>query len=140
MATGAAALSRALALRGKGSSDRELAALERIESFARLFEGTALAAYLLTTKESAKPLVSGRYSKHLWLGAVGAGLVLPTLLGALSSSRRRPGKRGATILSSALTLIGGLTLKWGIIHAGRASAEDSQAARDATRPGVNNPG
>jgi formate-dependent nitrite reductase membrane component NrfD len=134
MATGAAALSLALALRGKGSSDRELEALERIESLARLFEGTALAAYLLTTKESAQPLVSGRYSKHLWLGAVGAGLVLPTVLGALYAPRRRQGKRRATILSSAMTLIGGLTLKWAIAHAGRASAEDSRAARDATRP------
>jgi formate-dependent nitrite reductase membrane component NrfD len=139
MATGAAALSLALALRGKGSGDRELEALERIESLARLFEGTALAAYLLTTKESAKPLVSGRYSKHLWLGAVGAGLVLPTLLGALSSPRRKA-KRRATILSSALTLVGGLTLKWAVAHAGRASAEDSQAARDATRPSDSSPG
>jgi len=139
MATGAAALSLVLAIRSKKSSNRELEGLERIENLARLFEGMALAAYLLTTKESAKPLVSGRYSNHLWFGAVGAGMVLPTLVSAISPRRRRR-KRRATILSSALTLIGGLTLKWAITHAGRASAEDSQAARDATRPGDNSPG
>jgi formate-dependent nitrite reductase membrane component NrfD len=139
MATGAAALSLVLALRGKANSNRELKGLERIENIARVVEGTALAAFLVTTKESAKPLVSGRYAKHLWFGVVGAGLVLPTLLKAVTP-RRRSNERGVTIIGSMLTLIGGLTLKWAVSHSGRASAEDSQAAREATRPSHNAPG
>lgn len=128
MATGAAALSLALALQNKRNYDRASGQLERIENIARLFEGTTLIAYLATSQESAKPLVSGRYAKHLWLGAAATGLVLPTLIKAFTPRRRRREIRGETILSSALTLFGGLMLKWAVTHAGRESADNSQAA------------
>lgn len=77
----------------------------------------------------AAPLVKGRHAKHLWGGAVAASLVVPALARSLSTRRRnssrKAGKSGrlSIIFGSALTLAGGLALKWALTHAGRDSAE-----------------
>jgi formate-dependent nitrite reductase membrane component NrfD len=103
-------------------------------------EGATLAAYLTTAGDAAQPLMKGRYSWHLWLGAVGAGMVLPTLMGIGGSSKKRRKSRTSTIIKSALTLAGGLALKLAITYAGKKSAMDVEAARNATRPGESAPG
>lgn len=138
MSTAAAALSLALAASGS-ASDRALKRLEQIETVASFCEGAALAAYLRTSEDAARPLTAGRYSKHLWLGAVGAGLALPAVMRAAAPKRLRK-KRAATILRSVLSLAGGLALKWAITHAGRDSAVDVAATRNATRPSEEAPG
>jgi formate-dependent nitrite reductase membrane component NrfD len=61
-------------------------------------------------------------------GAVGIGLVLPSLIAKRSNSRT------ANAIGSALTLAGGFFLKWAITHAGKKSALDNKAARAATQP------
>lgn len=127
MSTAAAALSLSLALRGE-ENQMALERLEKIENFASLSEGIALTAYLATAGEAARPLTSGRYAKHLWLGAVSAGLLLPALVRLFSSRKEKKGKKPSRIFSSALTLAGGLALKWALTHAGRESAEHSVAA------------
>ncbi len=127
ISTGAAAVSLALAISSETSSD-PLETLEKIGQVSRLCEGAALAAYLVTTGDAARPLVKGKYSPQFWLGAVGAGLVLPTILEGKSSSKRKK-SLASTILSSALTLAGGLALKWAVTYAGRESAEDIEATR-----------
>lgn len=132
MTTAASAISLLLALRGKQDKEGSLAKLERVEAIARGAEGAALVAYLATAKEGAKPLTSGTYAKHLWLGAVGAGIALPALLNTIAP-RRRKKRRVMSILTSALSLLGGLTLKWAVTHAGRASAEDPQIARNTAQ-------
>ena len=134
--TGAAATSLALALTG-GDHGEATTKLQKIERFASMCEGAALVGYLLTTGKAARPLLRGRYLWHTLLAgaSVAAHLLLP-----VEPARKR--KRGvmATVLRSALTLAGGLALKWAIVYAGRKSAEDPQAARDATRPSKAAPG
>jgi formate-dependent nitrite reductase membrane component NrfD len=133
MSTAAAALSLVLASSGHDNR-RALERLEKIENFAGICEGAALAAYIATSGETTEPLVSGPYARHLWLGAVSAGLVMPALARAFSSRKDGKKNRLSTIFSSALTLAGGLALKWALTHAGRVSAESAVAARDTTKP------
>lgn len=130
-----AALSLGLAWQGQ---PREVKALEKIEMVANLSEAATLTAYLVSAGETAEPLTKGRYAKHLWLGAVGAGMVLPLLLRFLAQGHKE--NRTLLILRSLLTLIGGLALKWAIVYAGRTSAESPEAARYATRPTQQAPG
>ena len=137
---GAAATSFALSLRN-GNHNVALERLAKIESTARICEGAALVAYLVTSKDAAKPLTKGRHSLLFWLGAVGCGLLLPVIW----SDNRKQDKdhlrsRGKSIVRSVLSLAGGFALKWAITHAGRQSADDVQATRNATRPNKNAPG
>ncbi len=113
--------------------------LEKLENLTTVAEAAALTAYIATSKSAAEPLTKGRYAKLFWLGAVGAGIVAPALIRFGSSEKRKksPAKK---ILGSVLSLAGGLALKWAVTHAGRASAEDPKAAREATRPNKDNPG
>lgn len=127
--------------------------LKKIENLLTAAEAAALAAYIATSKSAAKPLTSGRYAKLFWLGAVGAGLIAPTVnrltfsekpQNTTKASGNSPKKikksRAGKIIGGVLSLAGGLALKWAVTHAGRASAENPQAARDATRPNKDNPG
>jgi formate-dependent nitrite reductase membrane component NrfD len=135
MVTGAAATSLALAF-FNSDNRRSLGLLEKIERIASLAEGAALTGYLVSTGRAAEPLLKGKYLPHTMLaGAAVASHLLP-----LEPARKR--RRGllSTVLRSALTLAGGLALKWAIVYAGRKSAEDPQAARAATRPTKAAPG
>jgi formate-dependent nitrite reductase membrane component NrfD len=131
---GAAATSLALSLQN-GNHSLALERLAKIENTARICEGAALVTYLVTSKDAARPLTKGRHARPFWLGAIGCGLLLPVVL----SVNRKPKKehrrsRGKSIVRSVLALAAGLALKWTITHAGRQSADDVQATRNATRP------
>ncbi|MFN8489467.1 MAG: NrfD/PsrC family molybdoenzyme membrane anchor subunit [Caldilineaceae bacterium] len=130
-----AALSLGLAWQGH---TREVKALEKIEMAANLCEVATLTAYLTSAGKTAEPLTKGRYAKHLWLGAVGTGLVLPLLLCLMNRGRKE--QRTLLVVRSLLTLVGGLALKWAIVYAGRTSAESPEAARYATTPTEQAPG
>jgi formate-dependent nitrite reductase membrane component NrfD len=122
----AAALSLLLLVRGKS----DCKAVERLEKFrivSTLCEAATLGSYVVSSRDATQPLTSGRYSKHFWLGAVGAGLVLPTLLRLTTPKSPKP-RRISTIFRSALSLAGALALKWAVVHAGRTSAETSHSA------------
>lgn len=114
VSTGAAATSLALGI-GDGDANSP-AALAKIETTARVAEGAALAAYVITEGDAAHPLTKGKYKWHFWLGAVAVGLVVPSLIARGSKSRT------ANAIGSALTLAGGFALKWAITHAGKKSA------------------
>jgi formate-dependent nitrite reductase membrane component NrfD len=135
---GVAATSLHLALHNDGAR-QALRSLEKVERVARISEAVAIGFYLATTGKAAKPLLKGRYGWQFWLGAIGVGLVAPALLQAMRPKRRKQSRVG-TILRSALSLAGGFALKWAIVHAGRASAEDVESARHASRPSRNAPG
>jgi formate-dependent nitrite reductase membrane component NrfD len=135
---GVAATSLHLALQNDGAR-QALRSLEKVERVARICEAIAIGVYLATTGKAAKPLMKGRYGRQFWLGAVGLGLVAPAVLQAIRPKRRKQSRVG-TILRSALSLAGGFALKWAIVHAGRASAEDVESARLASRPSRNAPG
>jgi formate-dependent nitrite reductase membrane component NrfD len=137
MSTGAAALSFLLAARGGVENKATIRRLESVEAATAVCEACALAAYVATAGKAAEPLTRGRYAKLFWLGAVGAGLVLPAIVKAASPRKSR---RAAGVVASALKLAGGLALKWALVHAGRPSAEDAEYARHATRPTEDAPG
>jgi formate-dependent nitrite reductase membrane component NrfD len=139
LSTGVAATTLALAAR-RALTSPALRRLERIERYARASEAVALSLYLATTgKDITRPLRRGRRGWQFWLGAVGAGLFAPALLQTLQPRRRKP-SLGAALWRSALTLAGGFALKWAIVHAGRASAQDVNATHAATQPSANAPG
>jgi formate-dependent nitrite reductase membrane component NrfD len=138
LSNGVAATRLALAL-GAGRECAASRRLEKIEIASRVVEAAALAGYLATTGGAAKPLTTGRQGWRFWLGAVGAGLIAPAIIQAFKPKERKP-SLGATLLGSALTLAGGLALKWAVVHAGRDSADDLRSAQEATRPSRNAPG
>jgi formate-dependent nitrite reductase membrane component NrfD len=133
VSTGAAATSLALTLIGDGDANSQKA-LAKIQTTAHVAETAALVAYVVSEGEAAAPLVKREYKWHFWVGAVGVGLVVPSLIAKRSKSRT------ARVIGSALTLFGGLALKWAITHAGKKSAVDNKAARGATRPSKSAPG
>ena len=66
------------------------------------------------------------------LAAVHLLASLPLAIGALATTLPPPTRRFATVLSSALTLAGGLALRYTIVTGGRVSADDPQATFDIT--------
>lgn len=137
-AAAASAISIVLALEGQHNHE-SLRRVESIERVARIAELIALGGYLVTSRKALKPLMKGRYGWEFWLGAIGAGVLLPALVKARAPRRRRSSLK-TTILRSALSLAGGFVLKWAITHAGRESAEDVRIAHNVTRPSRNAPG
>jgi formate-dependent nitrite reductase membrane component NrfD len=113
---------------------RRHAEMETIGQIAHTVETAALAAYLCEAGPAARSMTRGRYGPLFWIGAVGAGIVVPLVL-----TLRRPA-RPRKILSSLLSLAGGLALKWVLVHGGRESSMDPEANRHASRPGPNAPG
>lgn len=136
--TGAAALT--ITLTGGECADSTLAKLEKVETIGSVTEALALTAYLVTAGKTAEPLTTGRYAKLFWAGAIGAGLIAPALLKAFAPPTKAKKGIVRSIVGSALSLVGGLALKWSMTHAGRVSGDDAEAARLASKAGKNNTG
>src|SRR5262249_7817892 len=152
---GAAATDMAIALtRENRAAVYEHDKLDSIRTLAAAGEAALLGAYVITTGQAARPLTKGSQAWTFWLGAIGAGIVAPTIIG-MSGIGERKGKRGlrdlftkrrrrmnlaAKLASSALSLAGGLALKWAITHGGQESAMDDDAGRIASRATGSNPG
>jgi formate-dependent nitrite reductase membrane component NrfD len=119
LSTGAAAMS----LLSYGSRDRKLhGALHKFEDLAGTAEAASLMAYVGTLGPAAKPLFGGKQSLLFLFGAVGMGIVAPSLL------RRSRSKLVRSGVAPALTLLGGLALKWAVTYAGQESALDPTLA------------
>jgi formate-dependent nitrite reductase membrane component NrfD len=108
------------------SNHRTRVALEWISRSAHIGEAASLAAYHYTAGPMIKPLTRGRYAGMFWSGAVGLGIVMPLMLDLVPGRSKRK-----TVIGSLLTLAGGLALKWAVVHAGRESAADAEANREA---------
>ena len=106
--------------------------VEMVETVAHIAEAAALAGYLAEAGELAKPLTHGKQKAAFWLGAVGAGLVLPTILCHAPAPTKW--KRWLGIGASVLALAGGAALRWAFVEAGRESASDPDDARKSSRP------
>jgi formate-dependent nitrite reductase membrane component NrfD len=135
MASATSALAVAAALDPE-SSDSTREALHRMEGVAKAAESVAMAAYVATTGEAARPLMKGRYSTMFRIGAFAVGVALPAFI---TFSRKKPG-RAATVISGALSIAGAAALKWAIVHAGRDAVEDAALNREATRADKAHPG
>lgn len=129
VSNGAAAVSLALSATGAGDPETE-EALETIDTVAHAAEAATLAGYLASAGDLAKPLTHGANAKQFWGGVL--GLAASELL-RRSAPRGRSGRwlRAASALAG---LAGGYALRWAFVHAGKHSADDPEAARQASRP------
>ena len=126
LASGSAAVTLQAARRG--APDGALHRLGMLESAASAGEIAILAGYLMQSGSTARPLTRGRFAAPFWLGAVGAGAVLPLLLHRLAGSRRGRALQSVSAVASLCTIAGSLALRWSIFEAGKDSSEDQSAS------------
>lgn len=112
-------------------------ALDKANLAASVVEGIALAGFLKHAAPFATPVTRGQLGPLFWGGAIGAGLVLPTVLQAVEKRKARNNKNHRSpwirIATHALGLVGGFALRWAMLKAGAISASDPEAARQASR-------
>lgn len=128
LSTAAAAVSlvRSFARRGHDP------ALARFEQVAALVESALLLAWLAGLGRSGKPLNEGRHGKAIRHGVAGVGLAAPLVLNAATFSLKRGGRQ-VSIVAALLALAGGFLLRYLVIVAGHASADDPEATFEMTR-------
>ena len=126
LASGSAAVTLQAARRG--APDATLHRLAALESAASAGEIAVLAGYLTQSGRTARPLTRGRFAAPFWLGAVGAGAVLPLLLHRLAGGRRGRALQSLSAVASLCTIAGSLALRWSIFEAGKDSSEDQSAS------------
>ena len=107
--------------------------MEQIGMAAKVAEAVTLGGFLVAAGELAKPVTKGKYAPHLWGGAVGAGLVLSTVLESLPVKSEKT-RRWLRIGGAVAGLAGGLALRWAISQGGHESGMDPDAARKSSRP------
>jgi formate-dependent nitrite reductase membrane component NrfD len=112
----------------RGAPDATLRRLATIESVASLGEMAIVAGYLAQSGKAARPLTRGRFATPFWLGAVGAGTVLPVLLHGLARFGHGRTKRSLSMAAAGCAVAGSLALRWSIFEAGKASSKDQAAS------------
>ena len=126
LASGSAAVTLQAARRGV--PDATLHRLGTLESVAALGETAMLTGYLVQSGKTARPLTAGRYAAPFWLGAVGAGTLLPLLLQRLAGRRGGRTLQTLSTVAAVCTITGSLALRWSIFEAGKDSSEDQAAS------------
>ena len=110
-----------------GTPSPEVERVGNLEGICSVAEAALLAGWLRSVAAYDRPLLRGeaaRPFRHLTVGAV---LVLPLAIRALSRGLSRPVRNAATVLGTCLTLIGGLALRYTLVVAGAESADDPEA-------------
>lgn len=130
VSTAAAAVSLAHSVSRRGHDP----ALARFEQSAALAESSLLVAWLTGLGRSGRPLHEGRHGMAIRHGVAGAGLAAPLVLTAAARSIGR-GQRPVSIVAALLTLAGGFLLRYLVVVAGNASADDPEATFELTRSG-----
>jgi formate-dependent nitrite reductase membrane component NrfD len=127
LSSASAAIALVLAL-ARGTSPRTLERLERLDRVSLLAElGLLLALRARLPRIVARPLTGGRLSRLYRFGVLGLGLGGPLALQGTALARRAPPSRPRTALASLLVLAGGFLLRYVMVMAGRASADDPAA-------------
>jgi formate-dependent nitrite reductase membrane component NrfD len=132
--TGAAAIDLVLATGEGRESRRRERAMRRISLAARVAEAATLGGFLAAGGSAAAPITRGKYAPHLWGGAIGAGLLLSSVLEAIPAPAGSA-RKWLRVAGAASVLAGGLALRWAITQAGRPSGSDPGAARRSEKPG-----
>ena len=91
-----------------------------------------LAGYLVQSGKTARPLTTGRFAAPFWLGAVGAGALLPLLVHGFAG-RHRGAVRSLTAAAALCTMAGSLALRWSIFEAGKQSSQEQAASFDLSK-------
>lgn len=133
MSNAIAAITLVLAL-APTTKHEPLKRLERLHLLSLLAElGLLLAARVNLGPVIGRPLRDGRIGQIYRWGVLSAGISAPLLLHIGSLFHRKRSGRSVSVLSSTLTLIGGMLLRYVIVMAGRASADDPAATFAFTR-------
>lgn len=133
MSSASAALTLVLSL-SSGTGEQTLKRLERLDMVARLAElGLILAARANAGPLIGRPLRQGRLGQIFRWGVLGAGIVAPLALEMKGAFLGGKLSRPRATLASLLTLAGGFCMRYVMVMAGRASAEDPQATFEFTR-------
>jgi formate-dependent nitrite reductase membrane component NrfD len=116
-----------------GAPEKTLHRLASIESAASLGEMAIVVGYLVQSGKTARPLTTGRFAAPFWLGAVGAGALLPFVLHGFT--RRHHGRtlRSLSTVAAVCTMAGSLVLRWSIFEAGKDSSQDQAASFDLSK-------
>jgi len=93
--------------------------LRELETLVLAAELTLTSAELRHLGPLARPLVARPYGVAFWAGSVVLGQLLPLLLNAIGK---------AAPIAHALVLVGSWLTRWVVVQAGKASADDPQAA------------
>jgi formate-dependent nitrite reductase membrane component NrfD len=129
-ATAAIALVLALA---RGTSRATLLRLERLDTVALLAElSLLLAARANLGGTLSRPLREGRLGQLFRFGVLGVGLAAPLALQGKTHLRGGQPSPAGTALASLLVLVGGFLLRYVMVMAGRASADDPYATFSST--------
>jgi formate-dependent nitrite reductase membrane component NrfD len=126
MSSGSAAVGLAAARRG--ATDAALHRLAAVQSAASLGELAVLTGYLAQSGKAARSLTTGRFATPFWVGAVGAGTLLPLLLHRFAGRHQGGTLRSLSVAAAACSLAGSLALRWSIFEAGKVSSEDQAAS------------
>lgn len=128
LAASCAAISLILALLPGRHSDRSgaLARLHRAETVAASGELLAAVAIHLNSGRLGAPLTEGRLGRLHLLGSVGLGILFPLALHRVGPLLGLP-HRLVTVVASVASLIGGFIVKYAVVMAGHASADDPAA-------------
>jgi formate-dependent nitrite reductase membrane component NrfD len=114
----------------RGAPEATLHRLATVESAASLGEMAVITGYLVQSGTTARPLTSGRFAAPFWLGAVGAGSLLPLVLHRFARGRQGLTLRALSTAAAVCTMAGSLALRWTIFEAGKDSSEDQAASFD----------
>lgn len=133
MSTAVAAITLVLSCM-RNTSHRTLQQLHRLDMIAL----SAELALILATRSNAgqvigRPVREGHLGQILRWGVLGAGIGVPLALQAPGAILRGKHSRLVSILSALLTLTGGFLLRYVMVMAGRASADDPEATFVFTR-------
>jgi formate-dependent nitrite reductase membrane component NrfD len=126
LSSGSAAVTLQAARRGV--PEATLHRLATVESAASLGEMAILVGYLAQSGKTARPLTAGRFAAPFWLGAVGAGALLPFLLHRFGRRRHRRMLRSLATTAALCNMAGSFALRWSIFEAGKDSSEDQSAS------------
>lgn len=133
MSSGSAAITLVLSLT-RGTSHSTIRRLERLDTVALVVElGLIMTARLNTGLVISRPIREGPLGHVFRWGVVGAGIVAPLMLQVRGVVSKHERSRRTTILSASLTLLGGFLLRYVMVMAGRASADDPRATFEFTR-------
>jgi formate-dependent nitrite reductase membrane component NrfD len=131
LSSGSAAVSLQAARRG--APEATLHRLATVESVASLGEMVVITGYLIQSGTTARPLTSGRFAAPFWLGAVGAGSLLPLVLHTFARGRQGRTLRALSTTAAVCTVAGSLVLRWSVFEAGKDSSEDQAASFDLSK-------
>jgi formate-dependent nitrite reductase membrane component NrfD len=125
LASACAAISLVLALR-PGRHERSLERLHLAESVATTGEIVALAAIHVRSGSLGAPLSEGSLARLHLTGSVGLGIAAPLVLHAVGPKLGLP-RRLVAVVAAAASLVGGFVVKYVVVMAGHASADDPAA-------------